>query len=598
MGDLGAAIAGRGGKGGGGGLGLAAALAGRGGGGGFGGGLVRKKTVGGLRLKVEKALTKAEDEIASKNSRGTLPPQMFIVCEALRAVMDVPGSGDPDDGSSSGYCARVKEVAKEWLDKLEKAQESASIEEARCQQALTSLSEEVEKWSRRKLEAPNKDAVERERENQWAIDNQAANDDALALMRSFMPTDLTRLTMEEFEERVAEAAGAEDDVFYTPALMERLKSKKLLQWVITHPDDIVRANFLMGAHKNSFEQLQEYDLIELRAVYAVIPTAFSPDADNAKRRWRMGFVQVVKDKVLSAQLQPESGERNEAYSYPTAESIEASRTKAIKLKELLEESRVKIIDVREACEVCKAEVDAAISQGRDPEAKRTIGKEVLRENTAQAKKKLSTAQRELTAFEAKLKNLEREWTRGEHSRMREEEAFQRIEANELFGKPIRPCFDPHPVLQKQENVVKKLTDEEEKALRAIELQESLKKREEAGKGTDDKTEEVRKEEVEQQKVHKKFETSLQVIPKIAKKSEETRARAQSTGLNFYQGERRSKTKPQEGSAHAKLNGAAAEKDSVSAPPTPSSSSSDGALKKSSEGVKTHFKRRTSSSYAI
>jgi hypothetical protein len=27
----------------------------------------------------------------------------------------------------------------------------------------------------------------------------------------------------------------------------------------------------MGAHKQSFEQLQEYDLVELRAVYAVLP---------------------------------------------------------------------------------------------------------------------------------------------------------------------------------------------------------------------------------------------------------------------------------------------------------------------------------------
>jgi len=59
--------------------------------------------------------------------------------------------------------------------------------------------------------------------------------------------------------------------FYPPALIERLKSKRLLQWVVTHPEDISRANFLMGAHKQSFEQLQEYDLVELRAVYAVLP---------------------------------------------------------------------------------------------------------------------------------------------------------------------------------------------------------------------------------------------------------------------------------------------------------------------------------------
>jgi len=66
-------------------------------------------------------------------------------------------------------------------------------------------------------------------------------------------------------------AAANVGFFYPPALMERLKAKKLLHWVITHPDDISRANFLMGAHKTSFEQLADYDLTELRAVYAVLP---------------------------------------------------------------------------------------------------------------------------------------------------------------------------------------------------------------------------------------------------------------------------------------------------------------------------------------
>jgi len=36
---------------------------------------------------------------------------------------------------------------------------------------------------------------------------------------------------------------------YPPALAERLKAKKLLQWVVTHPTNIASANFLSGAHK-------------------------------------------------------------------------------------------------------------------------------------------------------------------------------------------------------------------------------------------------------------------------------------------------------------------------------------------------------------
>mmetsp|Transcript_6162 Transcript_6162/g.7970 ORF Transcript_6162/g.7970 Transcript_6162/m.7970 type:complete len:164 (+) Transcript_6162:1-492(+) len=108
--------------------------------------------------------------------------------------------------------------------------------------------------------------------------------------------------------------------------------------------------------------------------------------------------------------------------------------------------------------------------------------------------------------------------------------------NSLFGEPIPPCFDSDPQLQKQENVVKKLTDEEEKALRAIELQESLKKREEAGK-EETKSPSDTKEQIDQQKVHKKFENSLEVIPKVAKKSQESKSQSNG-GLAFYQGERR------------------------------------------------------------
>lgn len=36
---------------------------------------------------------------------------------------------------------------------------------------------------------------------------------------------------------------------YSPALLERLKGKKLLQWAVTHPTNIISANFLAGAHK-------------------------------------------------------------------------------------------------------------------------------------------------------------------------------------------------------------------------------------------------------------------------------------------------------------------------------------------------------------
>lgn len=221
----------------------------------------------------------------------------------------------------------------------------------------------------------------------------------------------------------------------------------------------------------------------------------------------------MKDRVLASKLKPQEDVRNEAYSYPTADSIEASRLKAVKLEESLNESRASISDVRERCEMRKREVDSAILQARDPEAKKQLGKEFLREQTAAAKKKLVVAQRELMACENKIKTLEKELTRSEHQRVREEEAFQKIEANNLFGKPIPPCFDANPVLLKQDNVVKKLTDEEEKALRALELQETLKKREQ----------------------------NKEDQPQDAPETQSAESSKPAEGLNFYNGERRDKS---------------------------------------------------------
>ena len=59
-----------------------------------------------------------------------------------------------------------------------------------------------------------------------------------------MPVALPRLTADQFEDAVAARKGR-----YPPALVERLKGKKLLQWAVTHPSNIASANFLAGAHK-------------------------------------------------------------------------------------------------------------------------------------------------------------------------------------------------------------------------------------------------------------------------------------------------------------------------------------------------------------
>jgi hypothetical protein len=38
----------------------------------------------------------------------------------------------------------------------------------------------------------------------------------------------------------------------------------MLWWAVTHPDDIVKQNFLMGADGPSFKNLADYDALEVR----------------------------------------------------------------------------------------------------------------------------------------------------------------------------------------------------------------------------------------------------------------------------------------------------------------------------------------------
>jgi hypothetical protein len=284
-------------------------LGGLGGGGGLAA-AANKKTVVTLRKRVEKEFVKAEEELAGFRRRGAQAQELAAIVNALKAVLDVPTATppavapvaaagavaapplvDPAAESSTSqvatsaeaggtesssnttttssispeaYAASVKQVAAEQAEKLNKQEAEAKAAEGSCQATLSELSMEIEKWARRKLEAPNKEAVEAGREAEWAEQNKAQNEAALRAMRSFMPVDLANLTVSEFEEKVANSkpmhkrqpqksggggSGGGAGGFYPPALMERLKSKKLLHWIITHPDDIARANFLMGAHK-------------------------------------------------------------------------------------------------------------------------------------------------------------------------------------------------------------------------------------------------------------------------------------------------------------------------------------------------------------
>lgn len=117
-----------------------------------------------------------------------------------------------------------------------------------------------------------------------------------------------------------------------------------MHWCVLHPKDIVRSNFLAGDSQQYFQNLEQYDITELRAIYHCLPVTFDFDNDGRKANWRASLVNYLKSLVRqedgecvlagwdpekqcrrSIQLKPVSDKQrlNKLYTYPSASEIEA-----------------------------------------------------------------------------------------------------------------------------------------------------------------------------------------------------------------------------------------------------------------------------------
>ncbi len=68
-------------------------------------------------------------------------------------------------------------------------------------------------------------------------------------------------------------------------LASYLKQAPLLHWLVTPRDEIAGSNFLTGPNANHFTNLEQYDIVELRAVYLRLPLKFEFDRDGKKASW-------------------------------------------------------------------------------------------------------------------------------------------------------------------------------------------------------------------------------------------------------------------------------------------------------------------------
>lgn len=170
---------------------------------------------------------------------------------------------------------------------------------------------QVETWQRRRTEAPEFAAEEAACEEAWSEANREANLTALRVMRKLLPEAVWEMNAGDIQ--AAAAVGARDTavvdggeresgeggslpagkrvggVFYPSDLCVRLRECRPLHWLVSAPEDIAGANFLSGGGSAAFTQLEGMDLIEMRAVWCVLPKEFSRDADGKKAEWRARF---------------------------------------------------------------------------------------------------------------------------------------------------------------------------------------------------------------------------------------------------------------------------------------------------------------------
>ena len=455
-GGLAAAIAGRGRGRGPMAGGLAAALAGRGRGG-LGAALAAPKLRKPKTLKTAKAaLVKARARAAQDAEKLPVQlPEFSIVVTATAAVMEalakVEEAGDERRRASATMrqCDAAAAAAACALAQLRDAAKTARREGQRLQTNLRDVEGALDVWRARERDAPNRMSALAEDDLEWSRREQAANAAALALIRTLVPPDIQGDTVESLRHRaarvVAQAAAAakrrkreakgetnveEEPVSdrkalaiaaawggcYTFALAERLKTARPLHWVQAHPDDVATSNFLNGAGADSFKNLGDYDVVELRAIYAACPEKFQLDASGAKATWRRQLVERLRELVArergdrvaagwdgatgsrrTQQLPPLPAKqrRHPAYYYPSKAGLEETAEKHKTLKNRRDERKKKVATLEAALDERRDERDAAFADSRSEYLQQQYGRQLLRDLAREADNAYKATSKEL-----------------------------------------------------------------------------------------------------------------------------------------------------------------------------------------------------------
>jgi len=281
----------------------------------------------------------------------------------------------------------------------------------------------MEKWSKREVETLDYNVVMRAEEEAFMYTEQSANMEALYTMRSYLPINLMDLSVIEFQQVYKQEGG-----LISLELAQELKSNKLLHWLITHPDDILYANFLSGEYKACFENLEGLDLMEMRALSLVLPMKFELDPDARKAEWRKRFFARLKllvsqyhhEKVKSTwnaekqcrnlvelpSLKPDQV-RRAVYYYRTKEQSDTKMKSYDEKLALLKKKQTWFIKAETEAKESKEEYDIVLKEMRDPDFIALYGNEQLTSVKEIAKNEWKSAEQRKKALQQDVHRLQK-----------------------------------------------------------------------------------------------------------------------------------------------------------------------------------------------
>jgi hypothetical protein len=266
-----------------------------------------------------------------------------------------------------------------------------SIEE--CNKKSIQFQDAMDLWLKRESETSDYNDVLIEKEKEWFDKESQANIEALSLMRSYIPSNISSMSVNDITEAYKTEGG-----LITIELANELKNNKLLQWVVIHTDDISTSSFLTGNSKHYFENIELLDIIELRAIACVLPNKFELDNDGKKNLWRKKFITRVQllvsqyngdevnggwnsntNKRNIVQLPPLKQDqlRRNIYNYYTKEIYDKKIKQYINKEKNLQKKELLLIDAELKVKETKTEFDIILKEMRDPDLKNLYGDNVI-----------------------------------------------------------------------------------------------------------------------------------------------------------------------------------------------------------------------------